>query len=218
MVDTSYAPLGIMAEEIEQIVERANRQGTHSAWARFVRLMRYKLVIPILRARRAPEYTARGVFVGVAWGMTPTVGFQIVIVLAHWAIVRTIMPRWDFNVIVAIAWVWLSNVFTMVPLYYGFLVTGRVLMGHDEALPGYQTFADEMMEAVVVEADGLTGFWLQTVNLFDLYGVPMLIGCVPWALVGGGVGYIWTVAYLRRQQRLAAAKRRARGEAEDMFG
>jgi uncharacterized protein len=188
-----------------------------SVWHRFVRLMRYRLIIPILRARHEPEYTARGVFVGVAWGFTPTVGLQMPIVFVIWSLIRVLTPRWNFNLVVGLAWVWISNVFTLVPMYFGFLVTGRILMGHQDSLPGYEIFSNELMAALAVETDGLSGFWQQSVNLFDLYGAPMLIGCVPWALIGGWVSYSWTAAYLRRRQRLAAARRRARGEAEDMF-
>lgn len=195
------------------VAERPN----HSVWTRFARLLRLRLVIPLLRARHAPEYTARGVFVGVALGLTPTVGIQIPMVMAVWSIVRALMPRWNFHVIVALAWVWLSNVFTMGPLYYGFLATGRIMMGHHDTLPGYDAFSAELMSALAVEVDGLKGIWLQTANLFELYGVPMLIGCVPWALIGGWLGYVWSAAYLRRRQRLTAAKRRAKGQAEDMF-
>lgn len=177
-------------------------RNNHSAWHKFMRLIRYRLIVPILRTRHAPEYTARGVFVGIAFGLTPTVGIQIGIVIVLWSVVRSIFPRWNFNLIVALAWVWLSNVFTMVPLYFGFLVTGRMMMGHSESLPTYETFTEELTSTLEVEADGLTGFWHQTVNLFDLFGTPMLIGCVPWAIIGGWVGYIWTVKYLRRRHSL----------------
>ena len=177
-------------------------RNSHSAWQKFMRLIRYRLIVPILRTRHAPEYTARGVFVGIAFGLTPTVGIQIGIVMVLWSIVRSMLPRWDFNLIVALAWVWLSNVFTMVPLYFGFLVTGRMIMGHSESLPSYKTFAKELTSTFEVEADGLTGFWQQTVNLFDLFGTPMLVGCIPWALIGGWVGYIWTAKYLRRRRSL----------------
>ena len=178
-------------------------RNNHSAWQKFMRLIRYRLIVPILRTRHAPEYTARGVFVGIAFGLTPTVGIQIGIVMVLWSIVRSMLPRWDFNLIVALAWVWLSNVFTMVPLYFGFLVTGRMMMGHSESLPSYDTFAKELTSTFEVEADGLTGFWQQTVNLFDLYGTPMLVGCIPWALIGGWAGYLWTAKYLRRHHSLA---------------
>jgi len=69
-----------------------SRQHGLSVWHRFTRLMRYRLVIPILRARHEPEYTARGVFVGVAWGFTPTVGFQMPIVFVIWSIMRILAP------------------------------------------------------------------------------------------------------------------------------
>lgn len=207
-----------MASRSGNFVGTSAAEKNHNGWQRFLRLLRLRLVIPLLRARHEPEYTARGVFVGIALGLTPTVGIQIPMVMVTWAAVRALVPRWNFNMIVGIAWVWLSNVFTMVPLYYGFLVTGRIMMGHHDALPGYQSFSGELMAALTVEADGLKGIWLQTANLFDLYGVPMLIGCLPWALIGGWVGYIWTAAYLRRRQRRAAANRRSKGQAEDMFG
>ena len=167
-----------------------------------MRLIRYRLIVPVLRTRHAPEYTARGVFVGIAFGLTPTVGLQIGIVMVLWSIVRSMLPRWNFNLIVALAWVWLSNIFTMVPLYFGFLVTGRMMMGHSESLPSYDTFAKELTSSFEVEADGLSGLWQQTVNLFDLFGTPMLVGCIPWALIGGWVGYVWTAKYLRRRRSL----------------
>jgi uncharacterized protein (DUF2062 family) len=188
-----------------------------NAWQRFLRMLRLRLVIPLLRARHAPEFTARGVFIGVALGLTPTVGIQIPMVMVVWAIVRAIAPRWNFHVIVAMAWVWLSNVFTMVPLYFGFLVTGRVMMGAGDALPGYQTFSDELLKALQVDAEGLNAVWLQTVNLFDLYGVPMLIGCIPWALIGGWGGYVWSLVYLRRRRERAEARRHERAALVDPY-
>ena len=181
-------------------------RNNHSVWQKFLRLIRYRLIVPILRTRHAPEYTARGVFVGIAFGLTPTVGIQIGIVMVLWSIVRSMLPRWDFNLIVALAWVWLSNVFTMVPLYFGFLVTGRMMMGHSESLPSYETFAKELTSTFEVEADGLSGFWQQTVNLFDLFGTPMLVGCIPWAFISGWIGYVWTARYLRRHNNLKSTE------------
>ena len=182
-------------------------RNSHSAWQKFMRLIRYRLIVPILRTRHAPEYTARGVFVGIAFGLTPTVGIQIGIVMVLWGIVRSMLPRWNFNLIAALAWVWLSNVFTMVPLYFGFLVTGRMMMGHSESLPSYETFTKELTSTFEVEADGLTGFWQQTVNLFDLYGTPMLVGCIPWAFISGWIGYVWPAKYLRRHNDLKSTER-----------
>jgi len=202
-----------MADEAEKPGNGEEPQNDYTAWERFNRLLRYRLVVPILRTRHEPEYTARGVLVGVAIGLTPTVGVQMPIVLGIWGIVKGITPRWNFSLIAALAWVWLSNVFTIVPLYFGFLVTGRLLMGDFDTVPGYEAFSRELMAALEVKADGMNGFWAQTRNLFELYGLPMLIGCVPWMVIGGWASYSWTDAYLYRRRRRAEEKRRARGEA-----
>ncbi len=79
--------------------------------------MRLRLVIPVLRSSATPEYTARGVFVGLLVAMTPTVGIQMAIVAVIWAVVRMVRPAWDFNVVVGMLWTWVTNVFTPPPLY-----------------------------------------------------------------------------------------------------
>jgi uncharacterized protein (DUF2062 family) len=202
-----------MADEAEKPGNGEVPQNGYTVWERFHRLLRYRLVVPILRTRHEPEYTARGVLAGVVIGLTPTVGVQMPIVLGVWAIVKGAIPGWNFSLIAALAWVWLSNVFTIVPLYFGFLVTGRLLMGDFDAVPGYETFSRELMAALHVKAHGADGFWAQTRNLFELYGLPMLIGCLPWAVLGGWGGYAWTLTFLRRRRRRAEEKRRASGEA-----
>ena len=70
-------------------VDSANGRD-HNGRTRFMRMLRLRLVVPLLRARHDPEYTARGVFIGVAFGLTPTVGIQIPMVMVAWAAVRAI--------------------------------------------------------------------------------------------------------------------------------
>ena len=69
--------------------------------------------MPLLRGRHPPDYTARGVFYGILIGLTPTVGIQMPIVFVIWLLLRSLNKEWDFNVIVGMAWVWLSNAFTV---------------------------------------------------------------------------------------------------------
>ena len=92
-----------MNKEPERQIKGNYMWNNHAIWQRLTRLIRYRLIIPILRARRAPEYTARGVFVGIAFGLTPTIGIQIGIVIVLWSLMKSILPRWDFNLIVALA-------------------------------------------------------------------------------------------------------------------
>ena len=57
---------------------------------RFGRWLRYRFVVPVKRSRHPPQYTARGVAVGLFWAMTPTVGIQMMFVLANWLVVRRV--------------------------------------------------------------------------------------------------------------------------------
>ena len=91
----------------------------------FIRLCRYRLVIPILRGKNRPVFTARGVLVGLICATTPLVGMQMAMVAGVWGIQRLVAPEWRFNVVVAMGWTWITNVFTLPPIYYLFLVTGR---------------------------------------------------------------------------------------------
>ncbi|MED5519599.1 MAG: DUF2062 domain-containing protein, partial [Pseudomonadota bacterium] len=83
------------------------------------RLLRYRLIVPILRGRKASQFTARGAAVGLAVAMTPTVGVQMIFCAGLWMLLRAIKPAWGFNLIVACAWTWITNVFTVGPFYYG---------------------------------------------------------------------------------------------------
>ena len=64
---------------------------------------RRRLVAPMFSSKRPPEYAARGVGIGLLFAFTPLVGAQILIVLAFWSFVRSFAPKYDFNVIVAMA-------------------------------------------------------------------------------------------------------------------
>jgi len=179
------------------------------------RVMVRKLISPVLRDRRAAEYTARGVAIGLLLAMTPTVGLQMAMAVLVWAILRSVYPRWDFNLLVAAAWTWSSNVFTVPPLYYLFLLTGRIFQGRFDDLVGYDTFVAKLSAALTVDAGFLEAFWVYTVTLFEEFGVPMAIGCVPWALLTAWLGYRWTLRFVQRRQALRTARRDARrGDAD----
>ena len=55
-------------------------------------------------------------------------GVQMYIVAAIWVAARYLF-RTNFNLPIAVAVVWISNPITVVPLYYGFLVTGNLFLG-----------------------------------------------------------------------------------------
>jgi uncharacterized protein (DUF2062 family) len=183
-------------------------------FGRIRRLFRYRLVIPILRAKHPPEYTARGVLVGLLIAMTPTVGVQMVIVFAIWLMIRAVFPTLSFNLVIGMAWTWITNVVTAPPLYYVFLVTGRVMLGQWEPVTGYQAFRSRIVALMTIDANWFEAFWRFLVGIFSEWGVPMFLGSVPWALLTAWLGYRWSVRLirrfrLRRMRRLMSLHRRA---------
>ncbi len=66
---------------------------------------------------------SRGVFVGLFWGFVP-MPMQMLAVIA-------MTPFLRFNVPVAISMVWLSNPFTMPPMYYMEYLTGNLILGKE---------------------------------------------------------------------------------------
>ncbi len=165
------------------------------------RMVRYRMVIPVIRGRGDPRRTARGVCVGLGLAMMPTVGAQMVLVGIFWAIMRVIAPGWRFNVVVALAWTWFTNIFTLVPIYYLFLVTGNVMLLRENPFGGFDAFSTRLMELLQADLGMFEYAWVTTVAIFDEWGLPMVLGSFPWAIVSAWLGYVWCLKFLERLQR-----------------
>ena len=188
--------------------------GWRAVSKRLSRLLRYYLIIPLHRSRHSPEYTARGVLIGLMIAFTPTVGIQIPLVAVLWAGFRALHPNWDFSLIVAMAWTWVTNVFTVPPVYYCFFVTGRVLLGHHDRIPGYRAFASQIASSLE-HGDGLIAATVHSgINLMTAFGLPLFIGSLPWALVIGIFGYIWSLKFVRHHRKVREERRHRRHQRE----
>ena len=108
----------------------------HNFWQNIGRLLKFRLVIPLIRSPHPADFKARGVAVGTAWAMTPLVGIQMTLVMITWAFFKKILRK-DFSIPLALAYTWITNVFTMIPIYYLFYVTGQLMMGHWNDISGY---------------------------------------------------------------------------------
>ena len=172
---------------------RSQREG-------FRRLLRYRLVIPLLRAKHPPSYTARSVAFGLLVAMTPTVGAQMAIVLALWFVVRFVRPAWNFNVVIAMLWTWITNVFTMAPVYYVFLITGRVMQGGSGGHSGYDAFTERLKQTLASDTGFIESLWIYTLDLFQIWGLPMFIGSIPWAILSAGLGYWWSLRLVTKRR------------------
>ncbi len=172
-------------------------------------VIRRRLIVPLFRSPHPPEYTARGVLVGVFVALTPTIGIQMAIVGVVWIISRAVHSRFDFNLIVALAWTWVTNAITAPFVYYAYIVTGRIMLGRWDELVGYAAFADRFARSLPTDAGALETVWLYVVNLFESFGVPMFVGSVPWTLLGAWLAYRWSLK-LTRVYKIRRERRRAR--------
>lgn len=167
-------------------------------------LIRVKLVAPMIRSKKPPEITARGSLVGMAWAMTPLVGIQMYLVFLTWLFTRKFF-KWDFSLPVGIAWTWVTNVFTIPPIYYGFYVTGKIMMGEFAERTTYAKFYNLLK--TVIEEDGFVEAMkaLFAVLIKD-WGVAMMIGCIPWMIICSWAVYKWTLWYMRKRQATLAKR------------
>ena len=160
-------------------------------------ILRLKLVVPLLRSKKPPEFTARGAMVGMGWAMTPLVGVQMYFVFLTWLFTRRFF-RWDFSLPIGLAYTWVTNVFTMVPFYYGFYVTGKIIMGEFAERTTYGKFASLLKNTL--KEDGFIEAMKTSLNiLIKDWGVAMMIGSIPWIIMGGWAAYQGTLYVVRKR-------------------
>ncbi len=178
-------------------------------WQRMKRILRYRLVIPLLRSPHPPKYKALGVSVGVAWSMTPLVGIQMYLVFMTWLILRKIFKR-DFSLPLGLAYTWITNVFTMIPIYYGFYVTGQLMMCRP--MTSYADLKGTLENVFFADYT----FWEKWAMAFKIllqdWGLGMAVGCLPWALFFGVGSYYMTLRYehLRAERKAERQKRKGK--------
>lgn len=210
MAETEPPPPGKTETEVEP---PKNKRLTGLA-----RLLQYRLVIPIARGRHNGVPTARGTAIGLAFGLTPTVGIQMPMILVFWAVLKWLKPQWKFNLLVALAWTWPTNVLTAPAYYYLCLITGRLMMGDSIDL-GFDTFQAHVESVLSQDASFVESLWVYTHEIFRIWGVPLFLGSIPWAVGGTWAGYYLTLKFLaklrerQRRQMLARHARRARKRA-----
>lgn len=182
------------------------KRRSFSFFQRMGRLAKFRLLIPLLRSPKPPEYKAKGVAVGLAWAMTPLIGIQMWLVFMTWVIWKRISPK-GFSLPLGLAWTWTTNVFTMVPTYYVFYVTGQLMQGHFDSISGYDQLQSIIADTFLAEYT----FWEQWGMFFKLllkdWGMSMAIGCLPWAVAGYACGYYFTLTFenARLKRKVARA-------------
>jgi len=147
--------------------------------------------------------------IGLFWAMTPLVGIQMPLVFATWLAVRW-KPSLNFGLIIALAWTWVTNVFTMLPIYYLFYLTGVLFLGQPEEMTGYADFV-RVWESALSGGAGFLGHVSAFVeSVAHQQGLPMAVGCLPYAFGCAWLGYGWSLRYVvRRRVKWSPAKDRS---------
>jgi uncharacterized protein (DUF2062 family) len=148
-------------------------------------LEKYHLPKAYLSVNR--RMVTRGVAIGIFWGFIP-MPMQMLAVMATTPFIR-------FNVPIAISMVWLSNPFTMPPMYYMEYLTGNFLLGRED-----------------LDDIELTMQWF-TEN-FDNILVPLYTGTAFYSIVISSVVYVllnrlwvWSVKNEQEQTKKIRKKR-----------
>ncbi len=176
----------------------------------FIAKLEIILIRPVLRERRPPEYTARGVGVGLFVAFTPTIGIQIPIIFALWVIAKVVNRTLAFNPVLALAWTVFTSVFTIAPLYYVFVLTGRVRLGRWLNIRSYETYLSRFEKTAYSDTGWIEGMWTQAIGSLAEFGTPLFVGCLPWAIGISVIGYLWSLRFVRRH-RASRAQQQQRG-------
>ncbi|RME04263.1 MAG: DUF2062 domain-containing protein [Planctomycetota bacterium] len=151
-----------------------------------------KYVRFILQLEDTPESIARGVAIGMFVAMTPTVGLQMLIVVFISFFIQ-------LNRLAGIVMVYISNPFTLVPIYWLDYLTGAYLFGYE--LVSWKEFQSifQLEETVFYRQ-----FWEFLGNCLSLGAevlAPMFLGGIFWGAVLGLPLYPLTLYAVRRYQR-----------------
>lgn len=129
------------------------------------------LLRSILMLDDTPHSVALGTAIGMFVGMTPTVGIQMIIVLAIAFIVR---PLFRFNRIAAVLTVYVTNPFTIIPIYWFNYQIGTCFV---PAKVKYEDFV------AIVQYDAHGDWSKRAMSLITELGAPLLVGCVVVATI-----------------------------------
>ena len=154
--------------------------------------------------QQPPEFAARGAAIGMFAAFTPTIGIQIPIIIGFWMAIRR---YWNFSLAISIACTFITNFATAFPIYYVFLVTGRIMQGAWDDLNGYDAFADRLSRMLPEDAGTWELIWVSFNNIMSTYGIAMVLGSLPWAISIGALTYFVVLRYGRmRRQRVRASR------------
>ena len=150
---------------------------------------------------------AWGVVLGVFIGLTPTVGFQMVLA----AFLATLLGA---NRLAAVICVWISNPLTLAPIYFFNFRVGALLVRVESATgvrARFAVLAERIGEISVTDFAGTMGAALGEMSRLG-FGIlaALIVGSVIVGTVAAAASYpvtLWTVNLVRRHRRARSIRR-----------
>jgi len=163
--------------------------------------LRARLVDPILRAEASAGQVAWGAGVGMFVALLPMVG-QLYVLPVVWAAARTVVRR-AFHLPLAYGMVLLINPPVKVFTFYGYLLTGNVLLESFGAAGIGSGWAGFKAALLGTQGGWLSNSWHAAEVALRSFGLPILVGGVLWAAVGGVLAFAlaWGIASTQRRRR-----------------
>ena len=143
-------------------------QNKLSSWFAY---MHKKVIVPMSRSYKNPAYLARSNAIGMGLAFAPFPG-QVPVVLALWMLLRR--TKYRFSLAISVAWTFISNVFTNLPLFYLYYLTGAYFR-QDETAFSYAELKELFANGIFQAAGEI--------------GVNILYGSLLYMLVFGAFGY-----------------------------
>lgn len=183
------------------------------AWRRLQQLIVHRF----LHLDDTPHRIALGVAIGLFVALTPTVGLQMVIgAMLAWLLRANKVP--------AIGLAWITNPFTIVPVFYFNWCVGHALMYRE--IEGDDAVRNRIADTVA-EFGGFTGamgrlfdwsFWEKLVAPLGAIAGELIVGSILVATVAGLSGYLLTYGGVRRYRERRLVRQHKREALERKSG
>jgi uncharacterized protein (DUF2062 family) len=161
----------------------------------------------ILHVDDTPQRIARGIAVGLWIAFTPFLGLHMILALALAALFRA-------NKALAVLFVWISNPFTLLPIYGSAYLTGRFLVGqfHPSLLQPEQAgdlLGELFSFSKMMTCLHSTAFWEEMAVVFGKIGLEVIVGGFVLGTIVAIAGYTATY-WLVNTYRVKSGRRRFR--------
>jgi len=151
----------------------------------------------ILHVEDSASSIAGGVAVGLFVGFTPLLGLHMLLALAGAAILRV-------NKAVAVLCVWISNPFTLLPIYVPAYMLGRVMLGLFR--PASAAVKAERIHDILSNVFSplnlftrfhTAAFWKELASVFAKVGLEITIGGFILGILAAVIGYFASLMLIR---------------------